>query len=302
MADCPKIVLTGPTGWIGAGILAHLANRFGGGWQDSVRLFGTSARTVSAPDGSSLVMRPLDEIDGEATRDAIVIHLAYLTKEKVELVGERRFMDTNLAIDDAVLAAISAGQPRFVFVASSGAAALAAAGSNRHPYGLSKLRQEDRFLELAASKNFPVLIGRIYNLSGPYINKLESYAISNFLGQARKTGEITIEARVPVFRSFLHIDNLSQLIVEAGIRALGFLKPIDMCGAQTMEMSDIASAVVALVPGTTIARSPIDWTRPSAYLGNFTETKILSMQLDVALVAFSEQVADTARWMEKIER
>jgi len=28
----------------------------------------------------------------------------------------------------------------------------------------------------------------------------------------------------------------------------------------------------------------------------------LSMQLDVALVAFSEQVADTARWMEKIER
>lgn len=292
------IVITGPTGWIGTAMLAYLARNYDA-WPDQVSLFGSSARSVEAIDGTVLPMRALEALTSADLDGAIVVHLAYLTKEKVDLLGERRFTDTNLSIDDLVLSALAGARPRSVFVASSGAAMLAAAGRDRHPYGLSKLRQEDRFRAWAASSGTPLIAGRIFNLAGPYINKVESYAIGSFVGQAKRAGSIRIDAAKPVFRSYLHVDDLCALIVGAGQAGIGRAKPIDFCGAETVEMSDTALAVAHQLGGDiVIARGPVDWSEPSAYLGDFTNTKVLAMELDIALAPFSSQVADTVRWID----
>ncbi|WP_374146897.1 NAD-dependent epimerase/dehydratase family protein [Sphingomonas sp. 28-63-12] len=291
-------MITGPTGWIGTAMLAYLA-RQADIWPGQVSLFGSSARPVEAIDGTVLQMRALETLTPADLDGAIVIHLAYLTKEKVELLGERRFTDTNLAIDDLVLAALAGSTPKSVFVASSGAAMLAEAGRDRHPYGLSKLRQEDRFRDWAVASGTPLIAGRIFNLAGPYINKVESYAIGSFVGQAKRAGSIQIDAAKPVFRSYLHVDDLCTLIVRAGQAGIGRAVPIDFCGAETVEMSDTALAVAHQLGGNiAIARRPVDWSEPSAYLGDFTNTKVLAMELDVALAPFSSQVADTVRWIE----
>ncbi|MBY0304910.1 MAG: NAD(P)-dependent oxidoreductase [Sphingomonas sp.] len=298
MTTPAPIVITGPTGWIGTAMLAYLS-RQPGGWAERVSLFGSSARQITAADGTALAMRALETLKPADLDGAIVVHLAYLTKEKVDLLGERRFSDTNLEIDDQLLTALAGAKPKSVFVASSGAAMLAATGRDRHPYGMSKLRQEDRFRAWAVKTATPLIVGRIFNLAGPYINKIDSYAIGSFVGQAKRSGSIQIDAQVPVFRSYLHVDDLCALIVRAGQAGVGRPVPIDFCGAETVEMSDTALAVAhQLGGGIAIGRRPVDWSKPSAYLGDFTDTKVLAMELDLPLAPFSAQVADTVHWIE----
>ena len=70
--------------------------------------------------------------------------------------GEAVFAVANDAIDAAVLGAIGQAPPASLFVASSGAAALAERGADEHPYGLAKLRQEARFLAWSAATGVPV--------------------------------------------------------------------------------------------------------------------------------------------------
>jgi nucleoside-diphosphate-sugar epimerase len=260
------IVITGPSGWIGSAFLAMLAAQIGEEWPRHVRLFGTTSRLHSAPDGTCVPIRPLDEIGAADTEGAVVIHLAYLTKEKAALLGDRRFLDTNLAIDDALLAAIRLGRPRGVFVASSGAASLAADGRDRHPYGMCKLMQEDRFLRFGAETDVPVLAGRIFNLSGPFINKLESYAISSLLTQAFESGTIRITAPRPVYRSYLHVGDLCALIMLMLERRMAPARPMDFCGTEVVEMMDIASAAarVAGLRHDAILRDAVDTPCPTS--------------------------------------
>lgn len=299
-AALPRYVLTGPSGWIGQAMLGTLARLMGEGAVMRVTAFASSARTMELSGGGTLAVRDLASITPADVDGAHVIHLAYLTKEKAELLGERAFMDTNLAIDDALFAALRAGTPASLFVASSGAASLAAKGLDLHPYGIAKLRQEARFLEWGGKAGVPVIAGRIFNVAGPYINKLQSYAISNFAQQARETGGIAIQAPIPVFRSFLHVEDLCSLVIKAALGRIGRFCPIDLCGAEVVEMADLA-ALVARVIGIVgaVRRGPVDLGRSSAYLGDFTNTKVLAMELAQDLVPLLQQVKDTVAWMAR---
>lgn len=296
-----RIVLTGPSGWIGQALLAYLARSSGGDLAGRVTAFASSGRQQRLASGGTLAIRPLASITAADTADAHVIHLAYLTKEKAEILGERAFTDANLAIDDLVLRAIADGVPRSVFIASSGAAQLAASGRDLHPYGLAKLRQEQRFLEVAAKSGAPALAGRIFNLAGPYINKLESYALSNFVQQALVTGRIRIAAAVPVFRSFLHVEDLAALVCAAAVREIGRSAPLDLCGGEVVEMADLADAVVhAMVSDVAVERGSVDLSRPSLYLGNFADTRVLAMEAAVPLAKLGSQVDDTISWIRRM--
>lgn len=297
--DDAPIVLTGPTGWIGTAMLATMADRRGPDWAKSVRLFGSGKRMLQAPDGTMLPMRRLATLAAADLDGALLIHLAYLTKDKLDVLGERKFVDGNLAIDDHVLAALADSRPKGVFVASSGAAKLAQEGRDRHPYGLCKLRQEDRFLALSSKTGIPVLAGRIFNLAGPYINKGHAYAIASFLLQARETGRILIESSTPVFRSYLDVGDLCALVLEAASKGFGRAAPVDLCGAEILEMQDIALAV-ARHEGLgieAVQRCTPDFSGPSIYVGNFIDTKLLSMELGHELVPFERQVMKTADWL-----
>ena len=292
------IVITGASGWIGSALLAHIARAGGLGWSDQIRLFGQNARQYHAPDGTEFEIRALDTIDSIDIEGAIVIHLAYLTKEKVETLGERVFTDTNLTIDDQMLRAFDRARPHAVFIASSGAAALAEQGIDRHPYGMCKLRQEDRFLAWSAKSGVPLVAGRIFNLAGPHINKIESYAIGSFILQANAKSVINIEAQMPIFRSFLHVDDLCAMILGAAHHGIGYQAPIDLCGAEVLEMGDIAAMTATLYSKhVAVSRAQLRTEVANAYLGNFVQTKCLALKLGLDLVPFRSQLTDTISWL-----
>lgn len=304
-----RVVITGPTGWIGQALLALLHSA---GDRDALRsgeglaLFGSRAGTIALANGLVVPVRQLAGITPDDVAGAQVVHLAYLTKDKVASLGETAFREGNQAIDNALLAAMDAAPPASLFVASSGAAKLAEAG-NPEPYGVMKLAQEERFLAFGAAHGVPVLCGRIFNVAGPFINKLEAYAVSNFALQARERREIRIEARQPVFRSFLHVTDLCRMIRRALCGGVGRDQPVDLCGNQILEMQDIAELVADEVARDTgekvaIVRGALNLAARSDYLGCPQETRVLAMELNIGLASVHAQVRDTLEWIKALQR
>ena len=288
------VVITGAGGWVGRAAVewtcrASEAHR--------LRLFGSRAGELATMCGSRLPIRPLSELARHDVEGALVLHLAFLTREKAGLLGEPEFLRVNQAIDDMVLAALEGGECRGVFVASSGAAVQAERGPGRDVYGLAKLMQEHRFLRWGAAAGVPVLAGRIFNIAGPYMNKLESYALSSFLTQAAAEGRICIQASTPVFRSYLHVLDLCEIVLRTLSAGVAPPMPVDLCGTLVTEMADVArsAAAAAGLPEAVIERAPVDWSRPSAYLGEPAVALALAGATGVRLRSFEQQVADTAR-------
>lgn len=292
----PRLTLTGPTGWIGTAFLDTLRRARGRDWTRGVTLFGSSPRTITAPDSSLLEVRPLESITAEDVDGANLVHLAALTKDKVQVVGPAAFFATNTMIDAAVLSACDRGRPRSIFVASSGAAKQAESGQGRELYGLCKLMQEDAFLGFGARTGVPVTTGRIFNLAGPFINKLDAYAVSALLRQALHEGAARIEARTPVYRAYLHVQDLCALVMGMLAAGLGHTAPLDLAGCLTVEMEDVACEALRATghPDGRIIRAPVDWDRPSIYLGDPTGARTLALRFDLPLRSFAEQVDDTA--------
>ncbi len=299
--DAPRLVVTGPGGWIGTALLDALPRLWGADWAARVSLFGSSARTLEAPNGERLEVKALDTISAADTNGALVAHLAFLTKDKLGTLGAAAFFAGNQSIDAAVLRACRQGPPRGLFVASSGAAAQAQTGQGRELYGLCKLMQEDAFLTLGRDSGAPVLVGRIFNIAGPFINKVDAYAVSNLLRQAMSRGEVEVEATTPVYRAYLHVGDLCALILGALGKALGADAPIDLGGALTTEMEDVAREALRAVgaPLDAIRRAPVDWSRPSLYLGDPTGARTLALRLGMRLRSFAEQVDDTAAYLRR---
>lgn len=299
------IVITGPTGWIGQALLALLHRQ---GDADArapgqeIRLFGSRPGSIETAGAVALPIRELSTISPGDVDGAHVFHLAYLTKDKVAEWGEEAFCRTNRAIDAALLAAISGAAPQSLFVASSGAASLHETGRDKHPYGQAKREQEARFLEWAQDVGVATLCGRIFNIAGPHINKLDAYAVSNFTVQALKTAEIAITATLPVFRSFLHVEDLCRIILRAGRIGLGRPHPIDLCGAEVVEMITIAQLVAEEVGSSiTISRPPVDYASLSEYLGVPQQTCLLAMQLGLRMTGMRQQVRDTVDWIRALQ-
>lgn len=298
----PRLVITGPTGWVGQALLAQL---FEPGTEDSlkpdedIKLFGSREGKIRLGDDFSLPVQPLAAITPDDVRGARVIHLAYLTKDKIEISGEKEFRKKNRSIDTILLKALENSSPSSIFVASSGAARQAESSGVGDAYAFAKLEQENRFLAYGRSHQVPVLCGRIFNLSGPFINKLEEYAISNFVLQALNTGIIRIEAPHPTFRSFLHVRDLCRLVLRSSRSGFEARRPIDLCGNEVLEMKNIAALVgESFSQKIEIKRVAISFSKISEYIGRSLDTQVLAMQHSLALADSKTQICDTIEWIK----
>jgi nucleoside-diphosphate-sugar epimerase len=150
---------------------------------------------------------------------------------------------------DAALRLIAgADRPRLIF-ASSGAVhgpggrppALA-----DEPYGHMKGLQEAALADWCEANGAPLTICRVFNVGGPYGNKLELYALSSLIRAALAGGDIPIRARGAVLRSYVHVEELMAVLVgRARSASAGTSKPFDSGGVEVVEIGDLAAMVCA---------------------------------------------------------
>lgn len=254
-----RIVVTGATGWLGSATLELLRAT-------------VDERRIHAFDSRNLA--DLADLPRQAT---LVFHNAFLGRERQSEPG---YSAANEAIRATVFAALDPIGATAIFVPSSGAA------RGNDLYGECKRADEAAFAAWPGRS----VIARVFNLSGPHINKRSSYALASFIEDALAGRPIAIRADRQVYRSYLAIRELMSVV--AGLMTQGSDSvSFDAAGREIVEMADLAAAV-----GGAVTRPPVSGD-PDRYLGDNNAYEAHRIAQQVAPVNFATQIRETADWL-----
>jgi len=294
-----RIVITGASGWLGRATLELLCSCLGDEFGRRVRCFGSQARTLDLGDGHSIEQRPLAELASLPAAPSFVLHLAFLTKDRAEAMDEAEYRAAVGQITSTVLQALDSIGAEGLFAASSGAAGFAD-DPNASPamrlYGELKRDDEQAFTAWAERTGRTAVIARIFNLSGPHINKLGSYALACFILDALAGGPISVKAKHEVRRAYVAIRELMSLVfamlLEGGTGATLF-----ETGGKPLEMGEIAQAVALGLGSCAVERAAPAQGHADLYLGDDSAYQALLRRYGVEPVPFGQQVAETAQFL-----
>lgn len=293
-ADGSRLVVTGAGGWLGLAVLDLLKQALGDGFDKRVCAFGSATRVLRLRDGTQVLQRPLADMAWLPAKPTIVLHLAFLTKDRAEAMAEAEYRAANRAITDTVLSALDTIGATRLFLASSGAATRAddpQASPAMRLYGRLKREDEDIFADWAATGSRRAVIVRIYNITGPYMNKHQAYAFGCFMLDALAGRAIAVRAPRPVIRSYVAIRELAGLIFALLLDEDGGVMRFDS-GGQPMELGDVAAIVASAVPGTPVQRAAITQDTADRYHGDGALYADLLARQGIAPVPMERQVAE----------
>lgn len=299
-----RIIVTGAGGWLGKASLEMLHEALGDDLGERVLAYASSARTETLRSGAPIAIRPLSELDHEPSREAYVLHYAYLGKEQVAKLGAGRFISINKEINDRVDRFAEGLKSGGLFFASSGAAHYCGGSEHdpdREPYGAAKVRDEARFLALSRP-SVPMVCCRIFNMAGPFMNKLDDYALSCIIRDIQNGGPIRLRASRPVFRSFVHVRDVVDLAVSLMMRGSAPVEPFDTSGSEVVEVGQLAlrAAQVLGRPGTPISRPALTGAAEDRYIGREQPFKKLLGELGIVPQSLDAQIEDTAEYLASL--
>jgi UDP-glucuronate decarboxylase len=301
-----RVVVVGAGGWLGLATLELLHALFGDVFPERVTCFGSTARTLALRGRLTVEQQPLSRLAGLPARPTLVLHLAFLTQEKAKAMPEADYIAANRGISGVVLEALDTIGADGVFLPSSGAVYMVdqpEAQASMRLYGRLKRDDEAAFADWSRRRRKRAVIARVFNLSGPYINKQSSYALACFIADALAGRPIEIRATRPVLRSYVAISELMS--VAFGALTDGEAGPVlfDTAGENIYEMSDIAAVVEdTLGHGRGVRRPPLTESEPDRYTGDGAVYRRLRALLGIEPVAFTLQVEETSRFMAQEAR
>lgn len=297
-ASSHRVIVVGAGGWIGRALLRGLHDALGPqGFSQRIAAFGSSAREIELGDGLTAAQRPLGDLAALTSMPSVLFNLAFLTKEKVAGMPRDAYVAANRRLTQTVRDALGPVGVDRLFLASSGAAAFADdpnASEDLRLYGSLKRDDEDIFADWAAeSPARRTVVTRIYSLSGPFINKHDTYALASFVLDALASQPIAVRAPFRVFRSYVAIRELMSLVL---VQLLGRDGPTVRrydSGGEALELGDVAGVVAGLF-STAIERAAITRTEENCYVGEVEEYAALLNEAGIDPVSLPQQVLDTA--------
>lgn len=302
-----QFVVTGASGWLGRALLDMLAGVYGAQLEQHVVLCGSKTREISVRQGIRLTIHRLEDALALLNdRPIILFHFAFLTKDQVVGMPEQAYVAQNRGISDAVAAVIGDRRVAGVFLASSGAVYDYLGSSNRdasaNVYGRLKAEDEDRFVEICSMVGTRLIAPRIFNISGPYINKLETYALSSIIVDVLRGGPIGLRANRRVWRSYMYVGDLLELAVRVLLKDSDIIDPcFDTVGSEAVELGELAERVrlVMHCPGVRIDRPELADLPDDCYIGNVDALRPMLKEHGVTLLPLEEQIARTAAYIRR---
>lgn len=297
--DRRTIVVTGASGWLGMATLDLLHDALGASFGERVRCFGSSARLLDLGGRRAVAQSALVDLPNLEADRPWLLHFAFQTKERAEAMTEEAYRAANLAIGDTVLAALDRIDAEAVFVASSGAATKVddpAPSPAMRLYGAMKRDDEERFAAWARDRRRRAVIGRIFNVTGPFINKHGAYAIASFILDALARRPIAVRAPREVVRGYVAIRELMSLVFALMGDGPDGVARFDS-GGEAMELGAVARAVADALGGGTVDRAAITECDADRYAGDGPAYAGLLARHGIEPVALDRQVVETARYL-----
>ncbi|CAD6879884.1 hypothetical protein [Methylomonas albis] len=304
------IAVTGASGWLGRAALELFSALYGDEFNGRVSAYGSREQQIILDDGRTVSVRPLTEIIHRHTQhDIYLFHFAFLTKDKVGGYTDDEYIRLNNDIRSLVMQVLKQSQVKAVLLSSSGAVYDYLNDSNRDKsanlYG--RLKYEDELLieEICNKYDIKLLIPRIFNLSGPYINKLSAYALSSIITNVVAGENVVIRANKFVFRSYIYILDLLLLCIRM-MFSERFEKIVrfDTVGDETVEVGELAVKVCKLldVADLTIERPNIIGDEADSYLGNEQPIKEIIKGFEFPVTGLDRQILETAEYIRNLSK
>lgn len=302
-ADPRRLIIVGAGGWVGRVLLAGLHDTLGEAAGKRITCFGTAARQIDIGAGRTVPQQALADLAQLPPQPSLLFHLAFLTKDKVAAMDPAEFCRANRALSRQVFDALEPIGVDRLFLASSGAAAFAddaTAAPDLRIYGALKREDEELFANWASAvPERRALIVRIHNLSGPFINKHDTYALASFVLDALAGRPIAVSARLRVERSYVAVRELVSLAVAALLGPEGpAVRQFDS-GGEALELGDLAQRIAATLGGR-IERPPATSDRANIYIGKAAEYNELLRELGIDRVPLETQIRETAAYLANI--
>lgn len=258
-----RIIITGASGWLGKCALNYLSNKNTNSSIDSILCFGSKKSEIKLLNGFKINQFPIEEILNLDKKPTILLHFAFLTKDRVQNLSLNDYFYENNKIDNHVLSSLSKIGIETIVLSSSGAIYSNSLNMDKiNPYGYLKIKQEEAYIGWANKNSKKLIIPRIFNLSGMYINKLNHYAIASMIIDAKNKKEINIKSRKLVYRSYSAVENLIELLFCQVFdkNQLGIIC-YDVSGNEVIELASLAERILNVlnISGVPITRENCVW-------------------------------------------
>lgn len=224
------------------------------------------------------------------------IHLAFLTRDKVESIGPKDFISTNLSLISKACQIIESSKPKWVVTVSSGAILDRNSGElesniEKNPYGFCKRIEELLITQSAQKVGANVVIGRLWGASGQLMPSNSAYALSDFIISAQKDKKINIKSGGKVFRRYLDAGEFMDVLIKAA--QSGKSLTINS-GGPRVEIGDLAEMVAQHFSEVEIYRSSA-LDDVDDYYPHGSEFENLAEELGVELSDLKIQVSRTVK-------
>lgn len=269
--------------------------------------------------GVELAMLDVTGEGGDATlpRTDYVIHAANTTdarayaadplRERAAILAAAERFVARAAIDcpDARIVYTSSGavygqQPAQVAGIAEEAPFAGADGlvAYKRDYAEAKRLSEETIARYGREQRARVAIARCFAFVGPYLPRDQHFAIGNFLADGMAGRPITVHARHPVIRSYMHADDLARWLLTIADAATPACPIYNVGSDEGIDMAELAGRVAGRY-GVPVhlpkrADAPIDRYVPSIKRAACALDLHLEHDLDQALDATIARLADDA--------
>jgi nucleoside-diphosphate-sugar epimerase len=236
-----RVLVTGAGGWFGR--TAVVMTREAG-----LHLLATGSKDqLIEIDGRTQAVNAQNLEIISAFEPTVVIDTAFVTRERLPILGHKTYTETNQKLIDQSLSIAALPSVRKYIGFSSGATMHLAGHTSfsleENPYAAQKRIYESRISEMAAELQSNISVARVWSVSGSFCTKPLSFAFTDLIARA-KVGLIEIKAKHLVFRRYCAIEDVLALAMLPNPTVSN---PIFDTGGDLIEIGDLAKLVVELV-------------------------------------------------------
>lgn len=304
--DDRPIVITGASGWFGRCLLEALDQALTAeAFARRVHACSNRGLPVRLRDGREIPTHPFTGLPGHCPPGAVLLHFAYLTKEQAVGSSLDSYIQANRAITDTVMATLRERQIQAVFMPSSGAVYRSAADepqwSAANAYAKLKREDESRLGHWSDSDdNRRAVICRVFNVSGPYINKYGDYVLASAVDCAMRGQPIVIRTPRHTLRSFTAVDDLLSLALALLLDPQASRTPVfDTAGDPEIEIDELLAEVQATLGTDVRVERPPRIAEEDRYLGAAQPYLAMLDRYHVRPMPLREQILQTADYIRQ---
>ena len=248
-----NVIVSGANGWLGRSSLWCISQfkEF-----NSIYPVTRSEANIAIQDLNFKSLNYTDILNEDISIDGF-IHLPFITRDKVGIEDNNKYISENLKLISWALEVIRKHKPKWIISISSGA--VYKNGNNtsnelelnveKNPYGFLKNIEETLIRSEAEIIHSNYVCARLWGATGEDIQNYKPYAIGDFISSAIKSNVINVKSTSNIKRNFVDSRQLMAILVKEAIA--GNDLTIDSYGNE-ISIRDLAQKVGSQFEGCSV--------------------------------------------------